>query len=445
VRRLTAILCLALLSLSLPGCSLFKKNKDSGSGGGTNSIADPTPAGSTPPPKFPTADTNPPKTDPLKGQSRIGSGNGMLAGRVLDGASRPPMGTSIFVVRADAKDDNAGKELSVSPDGYFTIENLDSGAQYKLVARGKNGDRAVAGIHYATAPNVLVLIQMKEDFVTSTTPGIQGPFGSLNDKPTPPLVAKETQTPPLTPTKEGWRPGVGVDVAGETTLPAVQVKPIDGFTQNGGMVVPPPLSIERPKSKPTEIAKIPPIDVPPMQAEQSTSLGSTKVPSCVLVGRQLINFALNDINGEPWELKKDRKGKLVLLDFWGTWCPPCRESMPTLKGLQSKYESQGLEVIGIAYERGGTPLEQGYLVSDLCKRLLVNNYRQLLGSGDHCVLKTQLGVNAFPTLILIDEQGQILWRHEGSLVRDNMGRSSRVTVEELERIIQSRARPVAGF
>ena len=50
------------------------------------------------------------------------------------------------------KGDSTGKELSVSPEGYFTIENLNTGGQYKLIARGKTGDRAVAGIHYATAP-----------------------------------------------------------------------------------------------------------------------------------------------------------------------------------------------------------------------------------------------------------------------------------------------------
>ncbi|MEI7686400.1 MAG: TlpA disulfide reductase family protein, partial [Planctomycetota bacterium] len=105
--------------------------------------------------------------------------------------------------------------------------------------------------------------------------------------------------------------------------------------------------------------------------------------------------------------------------------------MPALKGLQSKYGAQGLEVVGIAYEMAGSPQEQAYKVTEVTQKLLIN-YRQLLGSGPNCVVKTQLGVRAFPTLVLIDEQGTILWRHEG--------RPSSADLEELERLIQSKTR-----
>lgn len=419
MRRLAAIMTLVLVGLTLPGCSIFKKNTGGGSGGGDSSVPN------VPPPKFPTSND---KSDPLNGQTRAPGGNGMLAGRVLDGMGRPPGGTSILVVNADAKDDSAGRELSVSPEGYFTIENLNAGGQYKLVARGKQGDRTVAGVHYATAPNVHVLIQMKEDFVSTTTPNIQGPFGSLKEeKKFDPIMPQAKQTP----AKDGWRPGQGIDVASsEVTLPAMQVavRP-DGFTPtSNGLIQPPPLEISRPKPA-AEFAKIVPADVP-NKTEQSPSLGAAQVPSCVLVGRQLVNFALTDINGEAWELKSNRKGKLVLLDFWGTWCAPCRQTMPALKGLQTKYGAQGLEVVGIAYEQGGTPLEQAHRVNDVCQKLLIN-YRQLLGSGPNCVVKTQLGVRAFPTLVLIDEQGTILWRHEG--------RPSTADLDELDRLIRSRS------
>jgi len=133
VRRLPAILVVAAIALWLPGCSLFKKS--TGGGGGA---ADP--PNQLPPPKFPTAD---PKSDPLNGQSRNSTGNGMLAGRVLDGNSKPPAETSLLFVRADAKDDSAGQETKVDRNGYFTIEKLDRGGKYKLIARGKEGDRTV--------------------------------------------------------------------------------------------------------------------------------------------------------------------------------------------------------------------------------------------------------------------------------------------------------------
>lgn len=426
MRRLIAILILLQLSLGLTGCSLFKRNTG-GSGGGGGGDYGPN---AVPPPKFPTGDSK----DPLTGSRAADKSRatGLLAGRVLDGNTRPPGGTSILVIPADARDSSEGRELSVSPEGYFTIENLERGGEYKLVARGKQGDRAVAGVHYATATNVHVLIQMKEDLVSSTTPNVQGPFGSLNEG-----KGFEPLTPPRTETaKEGWRPGSGgVDVASnEVTLPTVDVavRP-DSFTTGSLGVIPPPLEI-KPRPKSPEFAKIVPPMPPPRVPEPPPTLGSAGVPSCVLVGRQLVNFALNDINGEPWELKSRRKTKLVLLDFWGTWCAPCRQTMPALKGLQTKYRG-GFEVVGIAYEQEGTPEDQAHKVNDVCQKLLIN-YRQLLGSGSDCVVKRQLGVRAFPTLILIDETGTILWRHEG--------RPTSADLEELERLIQTRSRTTAA-
>lgn len=428
MQRFAAIVVTLLLAFWLPGCSLFKKNTNSGGGGGGGSD----PLNNAPPPKFPTAEK-----DPLKGQTRNDTLNnsGTLAGHVFDGSGPPPAGTSILVVNAEAKDD-PGRELAVSPQGFFTIENLERGGQYKLIARGKHGDRAVAGIHYATAPNIHVTIQMKEDLVSTTTPGVPGPFCTLpkDDNKFQPLTPKKDVA------KEGWKPALGVDSAsGEVVLPAVQVAVTpEGFTKNGsGWVTPPPLAISPPKAKDPEFAKVtPPIDVPSRGVDTPASLGAAQVPSCVLVGQQLVNFALNDINGEPWEFKANRKGKLVLLDFWGTWCMPCRRTLPTLKGLQTKYGSQGLEVIGIAYEHGGTPQEQAHKVNGVCQNLLIN-YRQLLGSGPNCVVRNQLRVQGYPTLILLDDQGNILWRHAGEL--------GRTDAEELERLIQSKARNVAGF
>ena len=53
-------------------------------------------------------------------------------------------------------------------------------------------------------------------------------------------------------------------------------------------------------------------------------------PSCVLTGQQLYNFALTDLNGQPWEFRNHRS-KLVLLDFWGSWCMHCLNSIPHLR------------------------------------------------------------------------------------------------------------------
>ena len=62
--------------------------------------------------------------------------------------------------------------------------------------------------------------------------------------------------------------------------------------------------------------------------------------------RQSANFALTDLTGKSWTLK-DLKGKVVLLNFWATWCPPCRKEMPDLETLYRRFESEGLVVLGV--------------------------------------------------------------------------------------------------
>src|SRR5258708_38741803 len=72
------------------------------------------------------------------------------------------------------------------------------------------------------------------------------------------------------------------------------------------------------------------------------------VPSCVLLVEHLQTLALNDLDGQTWNFFKDRKGKLILVDFWTVNCIPCQKAMPVLTQLQSKFGPQGLEVVGIS-------------------------------------------------------------------------------------------------
>jgi peroxiredoxin len=63
--------------------------------------------------------------------------------------------------------------------------------------------------------------------------------------------------------------------------------------------------------------------------------------------RNEVNFTLTDLNGKSWTLK-DLKGKVVMLNFWATWCPPCRKEMPDLESLYRQFESQGFVILGIS-------------------------------------------------------------------------------------------------
>ena len=63
--------------------------------------------------------------------------------------------------------------------------------------------------------------------------------------------------------------------------------------------------------------------------------------------RQQANFTLTDLQGNSWTLK-DLKGKVVLVNFWATWCPPCRKEMPDLEALYNRYKDQGFLILALS-------------------------------------------------------------------------------------------------
>jgi len=155
------------------------------------------------------------------------------------------------------------------------------------------------------------------------------------------------------------------------------------------------------------------------------------IPSCKLTGDTLENFALKDLNGDKWEFRKDRRGRLVLIDFWGTWCMPCREAIWHLNAINNVYHDYGLEVIGIAEEQGDAG-DHVRKVNSIRQRQGIN-YRLLLGGGvDHeCPVRTEFGIKNYPTLVLLDDGGRILWRSEGL---------SEAKLRELDGIIRQQLR-----
>lgn len=116
------------------------------------------------------------------------------------------------------------------------------------------------------------------------------------------------------------------------------------------------------------------------------------------------DFTLKDQNGNTVNLS-DFKGKVVILDFWATWCGPCRMEIPGFVELYDQYKEQGLEIIGVSLDRDGwTP------VRPFIKEYNID-YTIVLGNGQ--VVQAYGGINSIPTTFLINRDGEVVDRMVG--------------------------------
>lgn len=72
------------------------------------------------------------------------------------------------------------------------------------------------------------------------------------------------------------------------------------------------------------------------------------------------DFTLKDLNGKEVTLS-EKKGKLVILNFWATWCPPCKEEMPSMEKLHKKYDGKDFEILAVALDSKGTEIVKPYI------------------------------------------------------------------------------------
>jgi len=109
------------------------------------------------------------------------------------------------------------------------------------------------------------------------------------------------------------------------------------------------------------------------------------------------DFTLQDLSGKNLRLS-DYKGKVVLLDFWATWCPPCRATIPGIERLHKAYLDKGLTVLAISVDEGGWDSVQSFLTE------YGITYPVLKGTED---VATKYMVRSIPTLILVDKNGNL--------------------------------------
>jgi thiol-disulfide isomerase/thioredoxin len=160
-------------------------------------------------------------------------------------------------------------------------------------------------------------------------------------------------------------------------------------------------------------AAAPPASAPAAGVDSLLKSAATG-PACQFdpAQRLLEDFVLPDAQGRMVSFRSF-DSDLILLDFWGTWCAPCRKSVAHLVEIQQKLGGKKMQVIGIACEKS-QPKEWSAKVAQAIQRLGIN-YPVLISTMDGtCPVQDAFQIQFYPTLVLLDRQGRILWREQGA-------------------------------
>jgi cytochrome c biogenesis protein CcmG/thiol:disulfide interchange protein DsbE len=131
-------------------------------------------------------------------------------------------------------------------------------------------------------------------------------------------------------------------------------------------------------------------------------------------------FALKDAQSAPVKLS-DYRGKVVLLNFWATWCHGCKLEIPWFMEFEKKYKGGGLEVIGVAMDDDGWKSVKPYAEE---KKM---NYAVVTGDED---LGKLYGLDSMPMTVLIDREGRIAATYSGMVDREKCESEIRMLLQE---------------
>jgi peroxiredoxin len=137
-------------------------------------------------------------------------------------------------------------------------------------------------------------------------------------------------------------------------------------------------------------------------------------PACKAESQANLNFTLKDMNGAPVRLA-DYKGKVILINFWATWCAPCKAELPAFVELHTQYKDKGLAILGVSADDDAETLRAFAGEWKL-------NYPILVGRDEEEMLDAFGPLFGYPTSVIVGRDGAVCARHVGPATKEEFER-----------------------
>ena len=149
------------------------------------------------------------------------------------------------------------------------------------------------------------------------------------------------------------------------------------------------------------------VDKPPIEVARGDA---TAGPVCKSDSKANLNFTVKDMNGASVKLA-DYKGKVLLVNFWATWCPPCKAELPGLIQLYDQYKDKGLVVLGVSGDDDAETLRAFASEWKI-------NYPMLVGRDENDLLDAYGPIFGYPISVIVGRDGAVCGRHVGPATKE---------------------------